>query len=354
MSKRKHIRLKSTAIALCIGLCGPAPALADATPAPHRFEDATRLSAFGERPAYSPDGKRIAFIGKSYGDAFEIELATGHVRNLTVQFPHQGFLRVQYLPNGDYLLTGPRRHAGANSRIAAEMWLLDRGLAKGLQPLGEHLFEGIAISRSRGFIGWTAFDPPLALKPGQNWMDMLGTSPMKMFVADIIYDRGVPKIANKRQIMKELPPGCKGFAEPQDFRDGDRELVFYCGDTNPEGAHLTNTLGYRIESGTYITYRRRPDEYNEAEGIAPDGSWAAVECAKPTGPGLPPLDICKLEMKPDGKLDPLIVATQPDSMRSISNPVVSPDGKWVTFQMSERGTGEIGEGMGIYTIRIAN
>lgn len=51
------------------------------------FEQTTRLSAFGEHPAYSLDGKRIAFIGKSYGDAFEIELATGKVRNLTVNFP---------------------------------------------------------------------------------------------------------------------------------------------------------------------------------------------------------------------------------------------------------------------------
>lgn len=38
------------------------PGLTSASdPQPRRFEDATRLSAFGERPAYSPDGKRIAF-----------------------------------------------------------------------------------------------------------------------------------------------------------------------------------------------------------------------------------------------------------------------------------------------------
>ena len=47
------------------------------------LEQATMLSAFGERAAFSPNGTRIAFVGKSYGDAYEIELATGHVRNLT-------------------------------------------------------------------------------------------------------------------------------------------------------------------------------------------------------------------------------------------------------------------------------
>lgn len=321
---------------------------------PKRFVDAILLSAFGERPSFSPDGKRIAFIGKSYGDAFEIELSTGRVRNLTGQFPHQGFLRVQYLPSGDYLLTGPRRHAGPNSRIAAEMWLLDRRLRAGLQPLGERLFEGIAVSRRSNLIAWSAFEPQPVLKPGQGWMEVIGSSKMKHYAANITMQNGAPQISDKREIMTAPPPHCQGFAETQDFRDQDRELIFYCGEGQSQGIATVNTLGYRLDTGAYITYRRRPGEYNEAEGIAPDGSWDAVECAKPTSPGLPPLDICKLEMKPDGALTPLVVATQPGSMRSISNPVVSPDGKWLAFQMSERGTGEIGEGMGIYRVRIAD
>ena len=34
-------------------------------------------------------------------------------------------------------------------------------------------------------------------------------------------------------------------------------------------------------------------------------------------------------------------------------PVVSPDGKWLAFQASDYSSGEIGEGVGIYRIRIA-
>jgi len=41
------------------------------------------ISAFGERPVFSAKGDKLAFIGKSYGDAFEYDMTTGRTRNLT-------------------------------------------------------------------------------------------------------------------------------------------------------------------------------------------------------------------------------------------------------------------------------
>jgi WD40 repeat protein len=61
----------------------------------------TPLTGFGAGASWSPNGKRIAFMSKSYGDAFEIDLETKLTRLLTGHFLHKGFLRVQYLPNGD-------------------------------------------------------------------------------------------------------------------------------------------------------------------------------------------------------------------------------------------------------------
>jgi hypothetical protein len=327
----------------------------DPGPRPTPFTEATRLSAFGERPAYSPDGKRIAFIGKSYGDAFEIELATGRVRNLTVNFPHQGFLRVQYLPNGDYLLVGPRRFNGPNTRANVEMWVLDRALSKGIQPLDEKLFEGVAISAKRNFISWMAFDPPLVLKPTEHWMMVAPKKPMKHYVGEIIDVGGTKRIANKREIMPTLPEGCQSMVEPQDFRDNDRELIVYCGGTTPQGGYLSKIFGYRLDTGAIVTYRNRPDEYNESEGISPDGTWDAVECGTPGDrPGPPALDICKLELKPGGKRTLLVDSTSSGSSVHVSNPVVSPDGKWLAFQASDYSSGEIGECVGIYIARVAN
>ncbi|HEU4939260.1 MAG TPA: hypothetical protein VFT39_22585, partial [Vicinamibacterales bacterium] len=36
-----------------------------------------QLTHFGERASWSPDGKRIAFMEKSFGDAYEVNVATG-------------------------------------------------------------------------------------------------------------------------------------------------------------------------------------------------------------------------------------------------------------------------------------
>ena len=42
-------------------------------PEDHLPSNITQLTGFGERAAWSPDGKRIAFMAKSFKDAFEIQ-----------------------------------------------------------------------------------------------------------------------------------------------------------------------------------------------------------------------------------------------------------------------------------------
>ena len=64
-----------------------------------------KLCDYGERPYWSPDGSKIAFIENNYGDICEMDFATRKVRNLTKGLgEHHSFLRVLYLPNGDFLL----------------------------------------------------------------------------------------------------------------------------------------------------------------------------------------------------------------------------------------------------------
>lgn len=48
---------------------------------PPPFHD--KLLDYGERPYWSPDGRRIAFVDKHYGDICEIDVETREVRNLT-------------------------------------------------------------------------------------------------------------------------------------------------------------------------------------------------------------------------------------------------------------------------------
>ena len=46
-------------------------------------------------------------MSKSFGDAFVVDVKTKMIRLLT-HYPNPGYLRVQYLPNGDLLLIGAR------------------------------------------------------------------------------------------------------------------------------------------------------------------------------------------------------------------------------------------------------
>src|SRR5215813_8651253 len=116
-----------------------------------------QLTAFGERPVWSPDDKRIAFMSKSFGDAFEIDVRTRLVRLLTGHFHHQGFLRVHYLPNGDYFLIGAREFTDIRVTRSRdqEMWVMKGDGKTAPTPLNHKISEGVAISLKRMKIAWS-------------------------------------------------------------------------------------------------------------------------------------------------------------------------------------------------------
>jgi hypothetical protein len=336
------LRTMLSAGATALILVGAAAAGPAAKPAAKQWDDAQHLSWFGERPAFSPDGKRLAVVGKQFGDAYEVDLATLKVRNLTAHFPHQGIIRVQYLHNGDYLITAPRVYTGPETRFKnAELWVLDKRLERGLMPLGQVVMEGVAVSRSADRIAFTEL-------PGAN-------RSTEFYTADILYDRGVPRLANKRHVTRDV--ACMG--ETQDFRNADKELTFTCYGSQQEGrGSQAGVYGVDVASGRVVRYRDNENEYNEVEGIAPDGSWTAVECAPRISKGLAPLDICRLQLVPDGAYRLLFKATQENSTRKVGNPVISPDGRWMALstsdtRYSERAT-EAGRGDGILLLRISD
>ncbi|MEO6092952.1 MAG: hypothetical protein ABIT04_03020 [Novosphingobium sp.] len=75
-----------------------------------------------------------------------------------------------------------------------------------------------------------------------------------------------------------------------------------------------------------------------------------MECGKQDGPGLPVLDICRLELRENGALSVLVRGTTPGSTDDISIPIVSPEGRWLAFQRSNSTSGDISEGYGVYLL----
>jgi WD40 repeat protein len=298
----------------------------------------TQLTAFGERASWSPDGKRIAFMSKSFGDAFVVDVATRQIRLLT-HYPNAGYLRVQYLPNGDFFLIGARTFADVRSTRDhdEEMWIL-RADGKGQpMPLDHKISEGVAISRKTAKIAWsnTHGQYPDAIPQGES----------VIYTGDIVEEGGRPRLANKKEVLRAKSPECT--LEAQDFRNNDSELIYTC-----YRSPFADVFGIDLNSGKRTTYRKVAGEYNEVEGIFPSGEYALVESSREQAKhNSNYIDIWKLKLEPDSTDFVRMTHWGEYAGYKASNPVVSPDGRTIAFQ-SARNTDEAGVGYGIFLLKM--
>src|SRR5437764_10113953 len=108
------------------------------------------LSHFGERADISPDNQRVAFMDKSFGDAFVIDLKTREIRCVTCNVPGAAFLRIMHLKSGDYILIGPPSFRDIHTSRTADnqLWFLSQKPGSKPQPFNEKMSEGAAISKT--------------------------------------------------------------------------------------------------------------------------------------------------------------------------------------------------------------
>ena len=315
------------------------------SPADHLPPHITQVTWFGERADWSHDGKRILFLEKTFGNVFEIELATKIIRPVTLHYPHSGYTRALYLADDNILLSGPEsfdpKHPG-DARTQCYLSVLDKSLSKPAVPLGTKCSEGPAVSRKRMHIAWTHVSP--------QYPEKLPSGVSQMWEGDIVYEDGTPKLAKEKLIIdsRDLPFKCT--METQNFRPPDeRELTF-----SAYGYQGTDVCGVDLITKKVINYSQAPGQYDEPEGIYPDGQYTLVECDRQNRKGPGYVDLWKLKLDGSGHTERLTFFSDFPGYKA-SNPVVSDDGRFIAFQMAKsREAAGVGHGIFVYDIEKAS
>lgn len=302
------------------------------------------LTSFGERAVFSPDGRRVAFIERAYGDAFEIDLESGKMRNLTAHLPNPGFLRVHYMADGSYLLLGPRRMGESPEATRAahiEMWWMDAAAQGQAFALGATVFEGLAASPVSNRVAWQVLEPRVGVISPKLPMTV------SLMTGAVVVEEGRPRLEQVRKLVTRDGREC--LLEAQDWFDDDSKLTSTCYVMDKSGIPGAKPVAeaqvYVIDTGTgAMEHVPTPRElYAEAEGIFPSGRHTTTECGNDQARGL---DVCVLELKPDNPGYWRITFAQDYGDYRFSNPQISRDGARMAFQIGLAAE-EAGSGRGI-------
>jgi Tol biopolymer transport system component len=304
----------------------------------------TRLTHFGERADWSSDGKKILFLEKTYGDVFEADVETGIIRPVTHHFYHVGFTRALYLTNGDILLSGPEAFDPKNphvSRVQCFLYILDKGLKKPPVALGTKCSEGPAVSRKRLHLAWTHVS--------EQYPNEMPTGSSRILEADMVYENSVPKLSNVQTVLdsRDLPFRCT--LETQNFRPpSEGELTF-----SAYGYNNTDVCGIDLKTKKVTDYSNAPGQYDEPEGIFPDGEYTLVECDRQNHKGPGYIDLWKLKLDGTGHLERLTFFSDYPGYKA-SNGVISDDGRYLAFQMAKSNDpAGVGYGIFVYDLKAA-
>src|SRR5687767_4979864 len=206
------------------------------SPLDHLPADTEILTYFGERADFSPDNQRIAFMAKSFGDAFVIDLKTRVIRCLTCTVPGAAFLRIMHLSDGNYILIGPEKFSDIQTsrRRDNELWFLSKEPGSKPVKLGQKMSEGAAISKKNMRMAWSEMNAQFPDLPRDY---------SRLVVADIELSGGTANLTNKKTVYESKDASCR--LEAQDFYDNDSKMTFTC--YRPKG--LGGVMGLDLKTG---------------------------------------------------------------------------------------------------------
>jgi hypothetical protein len=178
----------------------------------------------------------------------------------------------------------------------------------------------------------------------EQYPDEMPRGSSRIFEADVVYEGGVPRLAGRRLVLDshDLPFRCT--LECQNFRPADeKELTF-----SAYGHQGTDVCGVDLATKKVVNYSDAPDQYDEPEGILPDGNWTLVESDREglSGRGPGHVDIWKLSLDGKKRWERLTFFNRYPGYKA-SNPVISDDGRFMAFQMA-RSRDPAGVGYGIF------
>jgi Tol biopolymer transport system component len=225
--------------------------------------------------------------------------------------------------------------------VQCSLYVLDKSLTRPALPLGTKCSEGPAVSRRRLHIAWThvSAEYPEEMPAGSS----------RLQEADLVYQDGKPRLANQRVILdsRDLPFRCT--METQNFRPPDEQEITF----SAYGHQGTDVCGVDLATKKVTNYSASPGQYDEPEGIFPDGQSTLVECDKQNHQGSGHVDLWKLKLDGSGQYERLTYFSDYPGYKA-SNPVVSDDGRFIAFQMAKTSEAAgVGHGIFIYDIQKA-
>lgn len=308
------------------------------SPLEHLPRNVEVITHFGERADFSPDNQRIAFMAKSFGDAFVIDLKTRAVRCLTCSIPGAAFLRIMHLPDGNYILIGPEKFTDIRTSRGRdnELWFLSKEPGSKPVRVGQKLSEGAAISKKNLRMAWSETSAQFP---------ELDAGYSRVVTADVVYNTGRMELTNKKTVVESRDRSCR--LEAQDFYDNDTKMTVTC--YRPKD--LGGVMSVDLKTGVMTDLSQTQVVYNEVEGIFPDGKYTLVESSKQVETlggthGSRQIDIWKLCMDGTGKDFVRMTFFNDYQGWKASNPVISTDGRLMAFQVA-RASDEAGVGYGI-------